>query len=237
MKKIIVILFSLLLVGCSANYTLTIDEDSYEEKVQITPSSSEEREILFSNDWKIPIDYNIYSATDDSENSNDLDVNHYEYNKQTNNIEFTYNFKYNEITKSTAFKKCFNSARIVKNNNNTIITTDEGSTCFDDEESLDSLTINIIINKKKVINNNADRIIGNKYIWYINKDNYLEKSINITYEEEQKSPSSSSSNNKTNNNFFSNIYFDNSMLIFGLIFFIIVGIVVLIYKKISKDDE
>lgn len=235
MKKIIILFVSLFLVGCSANYTLTIDNDSYIENVQIIPGNDDEKNTLFSNEWKIPIDYDIYSATDDSDNSSEVEKEHYEYKENDDSIEFEYAFSYNSIINSTALKYCFNSARIINRDNNIIITTNKESNCFG-SEGLDELVINIIVKDKNVISNNADKIIGNKYIWNINKNNYKDKSINLTLGEMSRSTSSSNLD-KEKGNFFSNIYIDNSMLIFCFIFFIVVGVVVLIYKKIQKDDE
>ena len=41
-----------------------------------------------------------------------------------------------------------------------------------------NLTVNIITDYI-VLNNNADSVIGNRYIWYINKNNNDEKRINF----------------------------------------------------------
>lgn len=240
MKKIFIILFSFLLVGCSANYTLTIDEDKYMETIQIIPSNTEES-TMFNNNWKIPINYDIYSETDDSDNFDEFqNIDLYEYSNNGNSIDFKYNFVFNQIINSTALKKCFNSARIIRKDNRIIISTDAASVCFGDNENFDKLDINIIINNKNVITNNADRIIGNKYIWNIDRDNYLNKTINITFEEKNNSSSVSSSTSSisnNNNNFLSNISIDKNMLIFCLIFLVVVGFIILVYKRISKDDE
>ena len=235
MKKILILLVPLLLVGCSAKYTLTIDNNDYSEHIEIIPKNDEEKTILFSKEWAIPIDYKEYSETDDSDNNSKFNKDeYYEYNRGTNSIEFEHNFNFSKIVNSTALKKCFDSARIVKSENKVIITTDKNNTCFDDDGSIEKIDVTIIIKDKKVLSNNADKVIDNKYIWYIDTSNYNNKSINLTYEDNSNEDNNQSDTVKIN---LFNIYIDKELLIFCLVFFVIVGIVVLIYKKVQKDDE
>ena len=46
------------------------------------------------------------------------------------------------------------------------------------DNNFTNLTVNIITDYI-VLNNNADSVIGNRYIWYINKNNNDEKLINF----------------------------------------------------------
>ena len=45
---------------------------------------------------------------------------------------------------------------------------------------LDDITISFK-SDKKVYDNNADEVKNNKYYWYINKDNYKDKNIRISF--------------------------------------------------------
>lgn len=239
MKKILILAFSFLLIGCSAEYTLTIDGNSYNENITIQSLTDEDKELIFSNTWMIPIDYSTYNQLDDSDYIVDDSIEYYEYTPTDNSINFTYNFNSNNIQESTALHKCYKSSRIARNNNQIIITTDKENTCFMDNSELDNMTINIVVNEKKVIYNNADSVVGNKYIWNVNRNNYQNKSINMTieYKSENIGSSSESVSQSTGKyNILNGIYIDYSLVIFAIIFLVIGGIVVYIYIKIKKDD-
>ncbi len=241
MKKILILTFSFLLIGCSAEYTLTIDDNSYNENINIQSSNDEDRELLFSNTWMVPIDYYTYSEMDDSDYETNDKIEHYKYTAGDNNINFNYNFNSSTIQNSTALHRCYESSRIVKNNNQIIITTSNVNTCLRDNNSLEEMTINIIVNND-VKYSNEDEKVGNKYTWYINRNNYLQKSINITIIDDNNEsvlPSSTNNTPSTSNNKLNILNFntDINMIIFCIIFFVIVGIVILIYQKIQKDDK
>ena len=61
MKKriIMLILVIFLTTGCTCEYNLTIDNNTYKEEIVLTSSDSEEL-TNFNNEWQIPIDKEIY---------------------------------------------------------------------------------------------------------------------------------------------------------------------------------
>ena len=250
MKKIFVLFISLLLVGCSADYTLTIDEDKFTEKIKFYSLDNDSN---INRDWHIS---SFYADDSDSDLENDNDScssNCYKYTKDNDTITFSYDFNSNNISKSAAINNCFNSFRIINRDNDVMISTSNGVKCFNN--NFDSLTINIVFNDSRNIKySNADRVVGNKYIWNINNDNYNTKSINMTIEGNidngegvsnlhssilglLSSSSSSVQVVSVKRNFFTDIYFDKDIVIFSIVFLVFGGIGILIFKKINKDGD
>ncbi len=242
MKKVFILVCTLLLVGCSADYTLTIDKNYYTESLNLSASNNTEKENFSSIDWIVPIDYDKYIETSDSDNyhmSKDSII--YEHKMENNVVNLYYEFDTSGITNSTMINSCFDTPRFIYLNGEYIITTKKGCKCFNNRD-LNELTINIIVNDKKVTKNNDDQIIDNKYIWKIDRSNYNNVSINLSYEniEETNYESSSSKIEKVNNSkfsLFSSKYINLDLWVFCIIFLIIGGIGVYVFNKIKKDDD
>lgn len=185
-RKIILLLISIIfLSACEANYTITIDKNNINEKIEVLDNISQTRtvtDVMENYKRKYPVyDYDeieeyddLYSKYDNLEYYNqsytiDDSGYHlfYEYNypiekfKEANSINYSYNYKY--ITYENNVLKIAIGATNNNMKHNDIFT---------------NLTINIITDYI-VLNNNADSVIGNRYIWYINKNNNDERLINF----------------------------------------------------------
>lgn len=185
-KKIILLLISItFLSACEANYTITINKDSINEKIEVLDNVSQNRtvtDIMENYKRKYPVydddkieEYdNLYVKYDGVEYYNqtyNIDDNgyhlFYEYTypiekfKEANSINYTYNYK------NITYKDNILKIAIGATNNN-----------MKYDNNFTNLTVNIITDYI-VLNNNADSVIGNRYIWYINKNNNDEKLINF----------------------------------------------------------
>lgn len=215
MKKKILILTVLVLTltGCSAEYNLEINENSYNESVNIYLPKYD-----FSNDSingilenKTPITQNgdekKYYSNSVSENDNNYIINE------------NYNHSFDTITSSYFITRCYGGNVIKKRDNLITINTDSEFKCInmDDGAKVDSVQINIKTNQK-VLSNNADAIKGNTYTWNINEDNYLNKPINMEIRIKGKT-------------------FTNSQIEMAIIFSIIVLVGALIYLFVKGKKE
>lgn len=185
LKKIITIIAMITLTGCSANYTITITKDNVNEKIEVLDNVSSTRsvtDIMDNYKKKYPVypvedlfdESQLYQKYDDVEYYNqtyNIDDNgyhlFYEYNYPIANYEYANSINYSYSYKDITYKD--NKLKI------TIGSTNDKMKYVNE---FDSLTINIVTDYV-VLNNNADSVIGNRYIWYVNKKNNDEKRINF----------------------------------------------------------
>lgn len=181
--RLIILLSIIVLSGCEANYTITIDKNNINEKIEVLDNVSNTRTVtdvmenykkqypVYSNqDW-VEADYSRIDGEKYYNQTYNIDDNgyhlFYEYTypiekfKDANSINYNYNNKY--IT----YKDNILKIAIGATNNRMKYVND-----------FTNLTVNIITDYI-VLNNNADSVIGNRYIWYINKNNNDEKRINF----------------------------------------------------------
>ena len=81
----------------------------------------------------------------------------------------------------------------------------------------------------KVIENNADEVIGDTYIWNLSKNDDL-KTVKISYLDNNKN---NNMNIKINNKIYSISYY---ITIIGLLALIIIFIIIIVYRKNKKNN-
>ena len=179
-KRILIIMTLLLTTGCTCEYNLTINENTYTEEVIIIGENAEEIS-QFDKEWQIPINKDEYNnmAGSDSEYKPNGEI--YALSIESNKITFNHNFIKSNYNNSTAVSNCYNKITITNYNNTTILSTSSKVDCFDKYPPLRNIKVNIKVDKP-VISNNADSINGNIYTWNITKNNSNDKSINLILE-------------------------------------------------------
>lgn len=240
MKKRIILLIMILLLntGCTSEYNLTIDNNVYQEKVNINGITSDELSNL-NRDWQIPIDkdeYNNISGDPSSEIKITGDT--YSYNVSGNNLTFNYDFTRSTLNNSTAISICYDKATITNYEDSIVISTSSKVTCFNKYPYLTSIKVNITTDKS-VTSHNADSVNGNTYTWNINKGNSTDKSINmIINNQEDDSQSQTTTGNNTNIES-ENKSKDYTLYIFCVILLIVLLLGYFIFKKIinKNNDE
>ena len=184
MRKYIFVLLvlSLLLAGCSAEYNLEIDEDSFKESVNIYYPKSE-----FT---KAEINNIVASKTPITQDFDQIEFynNSVKENSQNYIVNENYIHSIDTISDSYIITTCYSGNVIKKEYDKLIIETEDEFGCIyadaeDDSEegmdvgvSVDHAVINITT-KLKVISNNADTVNNNTYTWNIDKENYQNKPI------------------------------------------------------------
>lgn len=214
MKKMLLLCFILLITaGCTTEVTLVIDEDKVSETIKIFDLKNEiYQNNLLSEETKkrIEVFEREYEFYDISEFEDQGYVGKtYEL---TENLELWAELSH--------LRPCYETFKLEKANTNLSLNTSEEYRCgylFGANDVI--LTIESDL---ELISSNADKVSGNKLVWYINNDNYKNKSINFNY--------------RINN---SNdlIAGDNLELYLILLFAILIVVVVILVKKRNKESN
>lgn len=234
-KRINILLIMLLLTtGCTCEYNLQIDDDTYKEEVILKADNSEELS-NFNNKWQISIDKNESNiGTDPSATEEPTSNGMYKYNLTGNNLVFTYTFPINQYTYSTAVSKCYNNLTTTNYNNSIIISTSSNAICFDNYPNLNNVIVNITVDRN-VISNNADSVSGKTYTWQLNKNNANNKSVNMVLD--KKSIENKNIDNTISNKSNTNNKKDYTMYIFCGILLIVFLLGYLIFNKIKNKEN
>ena len=180
-NKILFIIILILITGCSVEYNLNIDSSFSEHTVYI-PESSEE--MIDGTQYRLPALFSESRLTYD--NSNLKEIKYYNIKTLKDN-KFSFNFVYddNQLNDSNIANSCYQFFSVDTKENEVSILTGNEFYCFDVYEELDSVTININSNYK-VIQSNADKIVGKKHTWYITRENASNKPIIFVYDKSKK---------------------------------------------------
>ena len=176
MKKIIFLSLLLLIVtGCDVQYELEFNDETLNETIQVTLDNSMEREIEQIQNRQVYAIFNNY----------DQNLYNVDYSKGLTNFKATYTYTYeaSNFNQSLFNNNYFDAFSFVKQDNNYILSTSEGFKCMTVEYfPIENLNLTLTTNHE-VIETNADKIEGRKYIWEINNNNADEKEIYIKFGE------------------------------------------------------
>ena len=212
MKKIIVILISLLLLtGCTIDYNLVIDKDSIKET--ITGTAYKEEYEVREEDSGLNLFYTYIN-----DDINPLISGDGLYTKDINEIDNGINYKYdfiykNNYDKSKIINSCFENSNVKETDTYYSIELSGEFYCL----YSDKININVISNYV-VLENNAKEVNGNKYSWVIDDSSNVNIFLNISKEIKYEEPS------KTK--------FISTFQLVGLIIFVVLtGITYFLYRK------
>lgn len=181
MKKIISLIFILfLMTGCDATYNLTLENNQITESLQIINDNNADREIrdtflnsALATDYREDIpEVNIkqdgikYYTIKKYDSENTLGIS---YESDFTLYEYQYSTIVNTVTKSFDYQN---------NKDGININIQKPLDAFILYPDLNNLTIKFKTNHQ-VIKNNADEIAGDTYYFYLNKNNYQDKTIII----------------------------------------------------------
>ena len=106
-KRILIVLMILLLTtGCTCEYNLTIDENTYKEEIILYGENSQEIS-QFNKEWKIPFNKEEYDLIVGADTEYLVEDNIYQYNISSNKIAFSHNFSQFDYNQSTAVSNCY----------------------------------------------------------------------------------------------------------------------------------
>lgn len=214
MKKVILIIFILLLTGCTANYEVNIKNNKITEKLTLIESNS------LNFDKKLESGSTIRKLFDSIVNSKDQYAE-LVYEAKSINTNDTLGIEYNsikdkQIENLSALSTCYTDSRISTLNGVVTIETGNNFECYEYYELLDSVRVIINIDNE-VLESNEDERQGNSYIWNITKNG--NKNIKFSYREKL---------DKGQNRNISIIY---------IIFIILIVIIMLLYMIKNKNKH
>ena len=218
MKKKIILLFSLiLLTGCSAEYNLTIVNDSYKEELNV-----DNVKIDNISDLILPLYYDIDEY--DVDRVKPGDDGFYNAKLDKNSYSLFNTFNYSSFIKSTLLNSCYDRVDVIKNSKKIYLSTVGSFKCYDNY-NVDDIKVNII-SKYKLVDSNADSVNNNVYSWNINKNN-LDKGIYIEFVLPKKSEKMKKK--FIDNNFYL-FLFQSSLILF-------LFVIIMVIKKKNAEDE
>ena len=233
MKKIYLFLIMFLLTGCSAEYNLNIEENIYNETFTVMGNYNEKIDndtfVNVINDYNsknILIDYSIQPG--DTRNE-DFPLYYNIYNKKLINdnyygLELSYSYdKIEEYKKSTIVNELFKNVYLTDN----FIKMSEVKDIYSNYPYLDNISISFKTDKI-ITSINSDEETDGIYYWYVNKDNYESKSINIEFTDSKLDVIANKT--KKNADDFINI------VILVVIVVILIGVVV-VYERVKKSNK
>lgn len=167
MKKVkifLIIMFFIFVAGCKQEYTLVISDSTINEEFKITVDNNEE------NLKKVNLNYYPLHA----DNSILYDKKLIKKNNLITAI-YKYTYKPYDFVNANTINQCFTKKKVIMDDEKYYeINLSDMTDCMYDY----NLKINIIT-KNKVVSNNADKVKGNKYTWYLTNENKNDFSIKI----------------------------------------------------------
>jgi hypothetical protein len=161
-KKITILLFMILLTGCSVTYEITVDGNFIDETVKIT-----EENTIIGEDVDSELDFIIWM---NDEFTNPI----YYYTKEkvlgaeSSGIVFNLKSSYDEFLSLTPFvTSCYSKMTIDKKDNIIYFNTNGNFECFNE---VDDLKL-IIKSPFKILNSNADSDSNNEHVWSLRVNN------------------------------------------------------------------
>lgn len=181
-KKLFLILITFLFTGCNVIYDVQIKDKKTEESLTIDSINvsiyneelNRKRYSLYSQSNSS----NPYEQTDDSYATYDI------FKVGDNGLKYLYKYNSN-YNDSNIANSCYEYFSVDTDENKVSILTGNSFKCFELINELDSVTININSNYK-VIQSNADKIVGKKHTWYITRENASNKPIIFVYDKSKK---------------------------------------------------
>lgn len=181
-KKLFLILITFLFTGCNVIYDVHIKDKKTEESLTIDSIN-----VSIYNEELNRKRYSLYSQSNSSNPYEQTDDSYATYDIfKINDNSLKYLYKYNSnYSDSNIANSCYEYFSVDTDENKVSILTGNSFKCFELINELDSVTININSNYK-VIQSNADKIVGKKHTWYITRENASNKPIIFVYDKSKK---------------------------------------------------
>lgn len=186
MKRIVGLLLVLLMVtGCSNDYKLKINPSSISEEINFSISDTDTEKAVLINELFRVTNINYENESDMGEyvidrlRNDNLSVGYniddfYTKTVDGDDITLTYTYKDDSYDNSNVFNSCFGSTYFESTEDYYVING------YDQFKCLVKDKVKIVIETDyRVIDSNADKVRGNKYIWYFTEDNNLEHDLYI----------------------------------------------------------
>ena len=163
LKLFVILTISLIVCGCNKEYRLYINDNNIVEKFHM--------EIESDNKYSYVLDGDFYPLHNDFEHKFKKSLKEKGKNKVLD-LEYKYSLK--DFINANSFNQCFDDRNIINDDEYYTINLSKPNGCMFNTNYI----INIITSND-VVENNANEIKGNKYIWYVENDNKDNFKLNI----------------------------------------------------------
>ncbi len=183
-KLFVLLILSFFCAACDANYNLEINNETLSENISLTTDLTKQEEYqgrqLTSYFEQLNKEKHAKYYDDESLRPSQSYETNIETTENMRKFNINGDFNLNNFYRSRAIKSCFNEFDIQKSENYILLRTNNRCALFDNYSLLENLTINIKTDLEVIVSN-ADNVNGNIYTWNINRNNYKNKSVHITY--------------------------------------------------------
>ena len=192
MKKIFLIITLLLLCGCSAKYTLTVDDEKISEEIVFPIDKNKIRE---QDEYALDMDlYSIDSIENILKNNIYVEDNSkkYIYDKVVTDepnqylVTLTHEYEKNRLINSRVLNECFENTEIEESKDGLKIKLSGKFYCYAD----DTDSINFTVSTNNVVKSASVKynMFTNEYIWKIDRSNrdFVDIDIQILYQSKSK---------------------------------------------------
>ena len=192
-KSILLIMGIFIFTGCDATYNLVIDDENSTETAIISENDSVVGDGMdmynepYENYSQIALPISKKDGTDLTMDGKKTNINYYNVSRLEDEIglKFVGNFGYRFISYSNIINSQTKKKEVVDGITSLKIDIPK-LLVFQNNPVLDTLTVNITVNDGDVISNNAELIEDNTYTWYLDRDNYKNKSIELNIKKDFK---------------------------------------------------
>ena len=206
-KLFVIIVMLFISSACTAEYTLTIDENNnFVEETTIFSNDVDEslRITNFEKPVNISVNGDVIEGNQKLEYENYYNIKKFSENN-LNNLNITYTFDKNNFKEAMSINYCFDDISFNEIDGFVTLLTSAGFNCID---RYNLANMKITINAKNMVENNADFVNNNSYTWIFNSTNQADKRIKFKFnlnklkgndKETINSDISTKENKKTNN--------------------------------------
>ena len=226
--KIFILLTAVFLItGCEVNYSLEFKDGIFNEDISFSLENNSNN--IETINYLKNSDQYVYYISDD-------DIDKINYNKTIKNnnnfVDFNYSYSYtNGLKDARVLTECFDAYSFIEEHDHYLIQTGNKFNCLVyDYMIADKINITIKTNNK-VLENNADNVDGNKYMWTIDNSNFNNKPIlfKVSKELNQTNFVTDFMNNMNNGSF--------TILFIMLVAAVMVGVIIFIVYNINKKNN
>jgi len=203
-RRLTIIISIFILTGCSANYSLTINDTKditeYLKVIEDDKNKFNTKDLNLLNatpkeylETRLKWPLSVYEDSNPIEPVKINGVDYYNQNDISNDnvlgLTYSFNHDFDLFEKSKILNKCY-SYNLSSNNNIITFNTTSDFKCFDEYPILDDITFKIYTTCS-IKDNNSDEKKNNELIYYIKKDN-INKNISFILDCNQKKEKSAS---------------------------------------------
>lgn len=248
-KILIIILGIFLLTGCTANYTMEITKDTFDESITIEAYTNDlyDKNSLyasFKEEYPVYIDQEFMYYDPNNKNEN---YSYYTktYQELSNGYLFNYryNYKLKDINRARAINMVYKTISIgYIDEEDFYYISLKDPIIFINNNEITSININLIFNDAIIIENNADNINGSTYTWNLNPTELKDINIKYRFEDEEEEPTqtpeepSEEKPNKEEGSEVSSWVNENKVLIYVGVFSILIVLILVVgvikFKKL-----